>query len=248
MSTDFKWKAIRTAFEAGEPWSKLEKMGPSKSTIYRRSIREKWNILNRNENRNVQIVCNKPETKQAVQQPEKKEPVATPVKEIEQAKARPDRRVYREPGHKWTEKDKAKALASYIEHGSSVMASKETGIPDSTIRKWKYNDPLWQVNVEQSHHEIRKIFESNVQAIALRMIALLLATRDAATINAANNTLKAMVQNSALLAGDPTERTEVITRDEAKRYLRQELGLGDLISERDIEAVSAGIPEGPVEA
>ncbi len=44
------WEAIRAAFEVGEPWSKLQAMGPSKSTISKKSKRERWDASRRNGN------------------------------------------------------------------------------------------------------------------------------------------------------------------------------------------------------
>jgi transposase-like protein len=210
-----------------------------KSSIWRMAKRDGWNTAGRN--RHLKLVRNTPEQAETSSVPE-------PIKDIDKVKVRPSRRAGHKIGAKWSDEDKVRALESYLEHGSSLIAAKETGIPDSTIRDWKSNDPIWQRHVQHSHDAIKQIFEANSQAISSRMVSLLLSTRDAATINAANNTLKAMVHNSALLAGDPTERTEHVTREEARKSLQRELGLGTLLSEGDTETVSAEVHSGPIEA
>jgi hypothetical protein len=197
--TDHDWAAIRKAFEAGEPWSSLKLMGPHKSTIARRAVKENWD----GSKRHLSVVR------------DMSQETETPVAE-------------RKPGQPWSLEDKAVALLVYLDVGSSILTSKATGIPDSTIRLWAREDPTWADACCQATRAIKSLVESEVRAIIKRMLTIMLDDGDPAMINAANNTLKVMTHTASLLAGEPTDRYEHATpeqiREAAGRHFGYDLG------------------------
>jgi hypothetical protein len=224
------WDAIRKAFEAGEPWKKLQTMGPHKSTVARRASKEGWDSSKRNGNGNghLKIVRDSETAQQGKNGATGKGRVAEGHK----------------PGQPHSNKAKAEALLIYIEKGSAILTAEETGIPSGTIRRWICEDPTWANAREQASQAIRDILNTESRAIIERHVGLLLNEFDAQRLNAANSIIKNITQTVALLAGDPTERTEHVTKQEAQQSLSRQLGLGAVMSTGDAETVSTEIPSG----
>ncbi len=61
----------------------------------------------------------------------------------------------------YTEAEKRAAIAAYVVHGTFIGASKQCGIPYTTIRDWKNKNPTWWDRIEA---EIWDQEEDNLRA------------------------------------------------------------------------------------
>jgi transposase-like protein len=152
----------------------------------------------------------------------------------------------------YTDYDRERAIAAYVDQGTYAGASKITGIPESTIRLWHDQRPTWWHQVEEQQ---RELFEEQQLAVlaeirsrSARETLDRLENGDERIVQGQKMRVKVSAKDSATIYGIATDKARILRGQPTSISAKQtaEDKLKELRQAARAEAVKEGKASGKV--